>query len=90
MPEDEMVVWHHQLNGHEFEQASVVGDGQGSLACCSAWGHKESDMTKGLHFLSFSLIYKVLLVSGVQQNDSVTLIYIYIYVDISVYIDRYK
>ena len=42
MTEDEMVGWHHQLNGHEFEQALGVGDGQGSLACCSPWGHKES------------------------------------------------
>ena len=35
--------WHHQLNGHEFEQVLGVGDGQGSLACCSPWGHEESD-----------------------------------------------
>ena len=46
MIEDEMVGWHHQLNGHEFQQALGVGDGQGSLACCSLWGHKESDMTE--------------------------------------------
>ena len=45
MTEDEMVGWHHRLNGHEFEQALGVGDRQGSLACCSPWGHKESDMT---------------------------------------------
>ena len=44
--EDEMVGWHHQLNGHEFEQAAGVGDGQGGLACCSPWGHKESDTTE--------------------------------------------
>ena len=43
---DEMVGWHHQLNGHEFEQAPGVGDGQGSLACCSPWGHKELDTTE--------------------------------------------
>ena len=43
--EDEMVGWHHQLNGHEFEQTLGNGDGQGSLACCSPWGHKKSDMT---------------------------------------------
>ena len=43
--EDEMVGWHHWLNGHEFEQALGVGDGQGSLACFSPWGCKESDMT---------------------------------------------
>ena len=40
MTEDEMVGWHHRLDGHEFEQASGVGDGQGSLTCCSPWGHK--------------------------------------------------
>ena len=45
----EMVGWHHQLNGHEFEQALGVGDGQGSLACCSPWGRKESDMTERLN-----------------------------------------
>ena len=45
MTEDEMVGWHHQLNGQEFEQAPGVGDGQGRLACCSLWGHKESDTT---------------------------------------------
>ena len=41
--EDEMVRWHHRLGGHEFEQVPGVGDGQGSLACCSPWGHKETD-----------------------------------------------
>ena len=41
--EDEMVEWHHQLNGHEFGQTPGDGEGQGILACCSAWGHKESD-----------------------------------------------
>ena len=48
--EDEMVGWHHQLEGHEFEQAPGVGDGQGSLACCSSWGHKESDTTEQLNW----------------------------------------
>ena len=46
MTEDKMVGWHHWLDGHEFEQAPGVGDGQGDLACCSSWGHKESDMTE--------------------------------------------
>ena len=46
MTEDEMVGWHHQLNGHEFEQALGVGDGQGNLAFCSPWGCKELDTTK--------------------------------------------
>ena len=44
--EDEMVGWHHQLDGHEFKQAPGVGDGQGGLTCCSPWGHKESDTTE--------------------------------------------
>ena len=47
--EDEMVGCHHQLDGHEFEQARGVGDGQGSLVCCSPWGRKESDMTEPLN-----------------------------------------
>ena len=47
--EDEMVGWHHQLNGHKFEQALGVGDGQRSLACCSPWGRKELDMTERLN-----------------------------------------
>ena len=41
-----MVGWYHQLNGCEFEQTLGVGDGQGSLACCNPWGHKDSDMTE--------------------------------------------
>ena len=41
-----MVGWHHRLNGHEFKQAPEVGDGQGSLVCCSPWGRKESDTTE--------------------------------------------
>ena len=49
MTEDKMVGWHHQLDGHEFEQAWGVGDGQGSLACCSPWGRKESDRTEQLN-----------------------------------------
>ena len=50
MTENEMLGWHHWLNGHEFEQAPGVGDGQWSLACCSPWGRKESDMTERLNW----------------------------------------
>ena len=46
MTEDEMVGWHHRLDGHEFEQVLGVGDGQGSLVSCSPSGHKESDTTE--------------------------------------------
>ena len=62
MTENEMVGWHHQLNGHEFEQALGVGEGQGSLACCSPWGRKESDMTEQLNNSNNKII-----------NNSVTL-----------------
>ena len=48
--EDEMVGWHHRLNGHEFEQVLGVGDRQGSLVCCSPWGCKESDTTEQLNW----------------------------------------
>ena len=50
--EDEMVGWHHGLDGHEFEQDLRVGDGQGSLACCCPWSHKQSDMTEWLNWLT--------------------------------------
>ena len=48
--EDKMVGWHHQLDGHEFEQAPGVGDGQRSLACCSPWGRKELDTAEQLNW----------------------------------------
>ena len=49
MTEDEMVRWHHQLDGHGFGWTPGVGDGQGGLACCSSWGHKELDTTERLN-----------------------------------------
>ena len=49
MTEDEMVGWHHQLNGDEFEQTPGVGDGQGGLACCNSCGRKELDTTEQLN-----------------------------------------
>ena len=62
MTEDEMVGRHLRLNGHEFEQAPGDGEGQGSWACCSPWGHKESDMTeqlnKSLSFLELIILKK--------------------------------
>ena len=45
MTEDKIVRWHRRLNGHDFEQDEGVSDGQGSLVCCSPWGHKELDTT---------------------------------------------
>ena len=55
MTENEMVGWHHQLNGDGFGWTPGVGDGQGSLACCSSWGHKESDMTEWLNWTELTL-----------------------------------
>ena len=53
MTEDEMLGWNHRLNGLESEQAPGDGEGQGSLACCSPWGHKESDTTERLNNNNF-------------------------------------
>ena len=68
MTEGEIVGWHHQLNEHEFEQAPGVGDGQGSLVCCSPWGHKESDTTKQLNNRLISMDFP--LSSGLLQQQS--------------------
>ena len=64
MTEDEMVGWHHRLNGHEFEQVPGVGDRQGSLVCCSLWGCKESVMTGQLNnhiMIIFCIFYTEIL-----------------------------
>ena len=65
MTEDETVGWHHGLNGHEFEQALGV-DGQGSLACCSPWGHKVLDTTERLNNQLAAVESSVLLLSLVH------------------------
>ena len=64
MTEDEMVGWYDQLTGHEFEQAPEVGDGQGSLACCSRWGRKESDTTERLNWTEHDKSSKQLSISS--------------------------
>ena len=55
MTEDEMVGWYHQLDGQKFEQALGVGDGQGSLVCCSPWSCKQSDMTEWLNWTEWTI-----------------------------------
>ena len=55
--EDKMVGWHHRLNGHESEQGLGNGEGQGSLACCSPWDCRESDMTEWLNSNKFNYSY---------------------------------
>ena len=85
--EDEMVGWHHQLEGHEFEQALRIGDGQGSLACCSLWGCKESDMTEwtelnwmlfGVSFIVFILyilkIEEIRHLTRFDKKDSILIV----------------
>ena len=56
MTEDEMAGWHHGLDGRESKWTPGVGDGQGGLACCNSWGHKESDMTERLNWTELNLI----------------------------------
>ena len=75
--EDEMVEWHYWLNGHAFEQVLGVGDGQGSLACCSPWGRKELDTTElnrtDWTELSINYIESILYISQNRPHDIVTL-----------------
>ena len=71
--EDEMAEWHHRLNGHEFEWTLRVGDGQGDLACCDSWGHKESDMAEQLNWTELnwchsSELLKLMIVLGNTQS----------------------
>ena len=80
MTEDEMVGWHHQLHGHEFEQSPGVGDGQGSLAYCSPWGHKESDLTEQLNWTELMMTFWLgrIIVQLLRK--------VYIFTSISIYI----
>ena len=55
--EDEMAGWHHRLDGHEFEWSPGVCDGQGGLACCNSWGHKEPDTTGWLNWAEYYIVY---------------------------------
>ena len=66
--DDEMVGWHHRLYGREFEHAPGVGDGQGGLACCSPWGHKESDTTEQLNWTELSKNCRINILSKGVQN----------------------
>ena len=86
--EDEMIGWHYWLDGHEFEQVLGVGDVQGSLACCSLWGHKDSDTTEQLNwseliylitgslYLSNNFIQFLLLSAPASGNHKSDLFYI--------------
>ena len=69
MTEEEMVVWHHRLNGHEFEWTPGVGDGQEGLLCCDSWGCKESEMTEWLNWM-YTLVSNFGLTSPTFSNVS--------------------
>ena len=68
MTEDEMVGWHHGLNGHEFEQAPGVGDRQGGLACCSPLGCKESDTTELLNSTMLKMGKKISILESMKYD----------------------
>ena len=86
--ENEMVRWHHQLNGHGFGWTPGVGDEQGGLVCCDSWGHKESDTTERLNWTEYSIKknaimpfaaiwmnLKIILLSEVSQTKTVIILY---------------
>ena len=68
MTEDEMVGWHHRLNGCQFEQTPGDSDGQGSLACCSPWGRKDSDSTERLNNNN-KLLYGVICIPYASEGS---------------------
>ena len=68
--QNEMAGWHHWLNGHEFEQAPSVGDGQGSLEYCGPWGCKESDMTERLNWNELNWVQPRMDETGQSMNSS--------------------
>ena len=72
--EDEMVGWHHWLNGHEFEQALRIRGGQGSLVCCSPWGHKESNMTEQPNWLMSVVLGAIWKAVYVSPNKTLSLL----------------
>ena len=76
MTEDEMAGWHHRLDGREFERTPGVGDGQGGLACCNSWGHKESDTTEQLNMDPDFLDVAAGEMLMVQQHKSFAVIFL--------------
>ena len=71
--EDEMVGWHHWLNGHEFGWAQGADDGQGGLACCGSWGCKETDTTERLNWTELNSYFSPLLSRAVRRNQPILL-----------------
>ena len=73
--EDKMVGWHHRLNGHEFEEALGIGDGQGGLVCCGSWGCKESDTTEWLNWTELNWKGQTQLSDWTELDSWFTLLY---------------
>ena len=71
MTEDEMVIKHHQLNGHEFEQTLGYSDRQGSLVCSSPWGHKESATTEVANTFLFTPVVQLIRIHLLMQGTQV-------------------
>ena len=69
MTEDEMAGWHHWLDGREFEWTPGVGDGQGGLACCDSWGHKESETTERVIWSDYILCIKITTYKGKEKES---------------------
>ena len=73
--EDEMAGWHHRLDGNGFGWTPGVGDGQAGLACCSSWGHKESDTTERLNWTTFNQLYEVgTMITSISQMEKLMLL----------------
>ena len=87
MTEDEMVRWHHGLNGHEFGWTPGVGDGQGGLVCCSSWGHKKSDTTEQLDWYWTDTCRKVISPSEYPKRTSETYM-LCTHKSINIYLER--
>ena len=75
MTEDEMAGWHHELDGHESEWTPGDGDGQGGLACCVSWGHKESDMTERLNWTELNWTEQAIGIACVGEGEGETLVF---------------
>ena len=75
--EDEMAGWHHWLDGHESEWTPGVGNGQGGLACCDSWGHRESDTTKRLNWTELSTRSPLMLHAAIQRGIISLLVYLF-------------
>jgi len=88
--EDEMVGWHHQLNGHDFEQAAGVGDGQGSLVCCSPWCRKDSVATEQLNWTDLESSWSLFWLIFLLQDFRIFSLWLITYLDVDLFVFIWK